>query len=393
MRNPIPLATPVMTGQEQAYIQKALDDNWVSYTGPYVDKFETELAERTDAAYAVATNSGTSAIHLALIAAGVTPGTEVIMPNLSFVAPANAVRYCGAHPIVVDVSSDDWQIDVDKLNYFLEEHCERKTTGLWNKDTKRQIGALLPVHLLGGMADVDELAKTSTKYDLPLVEDAAECLGASYKGRAIGAASRHISNERRFVCTSFNGNKVITTGGGGAVLMNDSDLSRKVRHLATTAKSTRIEFEHDCLGFNYRMTNIAAAMGLAQLEALNSYVQKKRKIASVYTDALSATTFIGVHPEPKECRSSFWLYSCSVGPRSREIIDRLITRGIQVRPLWGQIDTMPYLGAEQCGVACDVAEMLYRNVISLPSSVDLTTEEQDSVLDEFTGIINSGMLE
>ena len=294
--NVVPLCVPEIGGNEWTYIKECLDTNWVSYVGPFVERFEKDLAKKSGASHAVATSSGTAALHIALLLAGVGPDNEVVMPGITFVAPANAVRYCSAWPALIDINPMDWQLDVERLSDFLVDGCTVRDRQLINKTTGRRIAALLPVHLLGGMFDVDAVAELATRFELPLIEDAARILGATYKGRPIGAPCRAYGGPLRLVATSFNGNKIITTGGGGALLCEDAALAARARHLSTTAKADKIEFYHDEVGYNYRLTNLAAALGVAQLEKLDGYVEIKRNIARRYVGSLGKSDSVTLHP-------------------------------------------------------------------------------------------------
>ena len=376
--NPIPLSVPHLAGNEWTYIKDCLDTNWVSYVGPYVERFEKELAIKVGSRCAVATSSGTAALHVALLLAGVGRDDEVVMPGLTFVAPANAIRYCGAWPTFTDIRADDWQWDVAQVKAFLKG-CGMQDGKLVNKQTGRRIAALLPVHLLGGMCDVDAVAELATHYELPIVEDAAECLGATYKGRPIAAACPVYRGPLRLVITSFNGNKIITTGGGGAIFSDDSAIAGRAKHLTTTAKADKIEFFHDEVGYNYRLTNIAAALGVAQLEKLDEYVEIKRAIAGRYAAAFGDNRHIRTHREPADCRSTFWMYSIRLDRAARPEIDKLNADGIMARPLWVPLHRLPVFkdscfiyNAEQC-------DQLHAAGLSLPCSVGLTTKDQQRV--------------
>ncbi len=365
----IPLSVPHLAGNEWTYIKECLDTNWVSYVGPFVERFERELAAKTGAQHAVATSSGTAALHVALLLAGVGIDDEVVMPATTFVAPANAVRYCGGWPAFIDIRREDWQLDVTQLADFLAKGCERLAGKLVNCATGRRIAALLPVHLLGGMCDVDAVAELASQYELPIVEDAAECLGATYKGRGIGAA---VQVPWRMVITSFNGNKIITTGGGGAIFTDDAELAAKAKHLTTTAKADKTEFYHDVVGYNYRLTNVAAAMGVAQLQQLDPYVEIKRKIARRYRELFAMHSGLTLHPEPAHCRSTFWMYSLLLGKKARPVVDRLNAAGIQSRPIWVPLHRLPAFGQCYRAAALTVADELYACGLSLPGSVGIS---------------------
>jgi perosamine synthetase len=378
--SPIPLSVPHLAGNEWAYIKECLDTNWVSYVGPFVDRFERELAAKVGAKHAVATGSGTAALHVALVLAGVGPDDEVVMPGLTFVAPANAVRYCGAWPVFTDIAARDWQWDVALLADFLANGCGASNGKLVNKQTGRRIAALLPVHLLGGMCDVDAVAELASRYELPLIEDAAECLGATYKGRGIGAACPSYRGPIRLVATSFNGNKIITTGGGGALLAEDPALAARAKHLTTTAKADKMEFYHDEVGYNYRLTNIAAALGVAQLEKLDEYVEIKRGIAARYAEGLKDCAGVTVHPEPRDCRSIFWMYSATLPCEAGPVIRRLNEQGIMSRPLWVPLHRLPAFSGHCHVVKAGEAERFYERGLSLPCSVSLTESDQQRVI-------------
>jgi perosamine synthetase len=375
----IPLTVPVLRGNEWKYVKECLDTNWVSYVGPFVERFEKELAQKTAATHCIATASGTAALHICLILAGVKPDDEVVMPAVSFVAPANAVRYCSAWPTLVDISACDWQIDVSKLAEFLEQECRVRGGHLVNKQTGRRIAALMPVHLLGGMCDLDGVAELATRYELPLIEDAAECLGATYKERSIGAPCVVYKGPLRLVATSFNGNKIITTGGGGAIFCEDPVVAARAKHLTTTAKTDKIEFFHDEVGYNYRLTNICAALGVAQLEKLDEYIAIKRGIAERYEQLFDDNEDIDVHPEPSNCRSTFWMYTVRLNQKARPIRDQLITNGIMARPLWTPLHRLPAFTGNVHAVAVSVADDLYDRAISLPCSVSLIEDEMARV--------------
>ncbi|MBN1854598.1 MAG: aminotransferase class I/II-fold pyridoxal phosphate-dependent enzyme [Pirellulales bacterium] len=377
----IPLCVPHIGKNESRYVQECLDTHWVSYVGSYVTRFEEDLCRITGGRYCVATISGTAALHLALQVFGVEPDTEVVMPSITFVSPANAIRYCGAWPAFIDIDPETWQIDVDKLEDFLQHHCDREATGhLVNRKTKRRIAALLPVHLLGGMADVDALAELASRFELPLIEDAAECLGATFRGRGIGAPTRNIDPSRRIVITSFNGNKIVTTGGGGALMFHDETNSRKTRHLSTTAKSDPLMFHHDMVGYNYRLSNVLAAIGVGQLELLDQYIQCKRNIAARYELGFADMPQITLAPKAQDVESTYWMYTIRAGENAHALMRHLNEHNIQARPLWVPMPDLPAFGGICYCHALDFTPILYRSAISIPCSVALTENDQDRVI-------------
>ena len=383
----IPLYVPTLRGNEWSYVKDCLDTNWISYLGPFVTRFEADLAAVAGASGCAAMSSGTAALHLAMVMAGVEPESEVIIPAITFVAPANAIRYCGAWPLLIDVSERDWQMDVAKLADFLASGCDAREGKLYNRTTSRRIAALMPVHLLGDMADVDEVAALAAKYDLPLIEDAAECVGAEYKGRGFAAPNPFINASRRWVCTSFNGNKIVTTGGGGAILTNDAGLASRAKHLSTTAKSRALEFFHDEVGFNYRLTNLSAAVGVAQLEKLDEFRAQKRAIADWYRQGFAGDDRITPHPRSPHGNSIYWLYTVRVNRPALPIVHQLNAVGIQCRPLWTPIYDLPAFSGKVMAHSYDVARRLHETAISLPSSVSATHQEIDEVVSEIKSLL------
>jgi perosamine synthetase len=258
---------------------------------------------------------------------------------------------------------------------------------LCNKTTGHRIAAIMPVHLLGGMCDLDAVAELATRYELPLIEDGAECLGATYKGRAIGAPCPAYRGPFRLVATSFNGNKIVTTGSGGAIFSEDPILAARARHLTTTAKVDKIEFFHDEVAYNYRLTNISAALGVAQLEKLKEYVEAKRNIARRYATLFAGCDGINTHPEPAGCQSTFWMYTVRLNRRARPLIDRLIERGIMARPIWVPLHRLPVF-RNVFDVGSTIADDLYAHAISLPCSVSLSENEIATVARQLILAIN-----
>lgn len=391
MKPEIPLCVPCLSGHEWRHVKDALDTNWVSYVGPHVRKFEEHLCAASGASWAVAMNSGTSALHIALIEAGVGAGDEVVMPAVTFVAPANAVRYCGAWPVFVDVRLDDWQMSVEHTREFLTLGCERTPRGLVNRRTGRTVKAVMLVHLLGGMGDVDAFARLAAETGLFLVEDGAECLGASYKHHGMAGPNHDIDPARRIVATSFNGNKIVTTGGGGALLCHDEGVAARAKHLSTTAKADAIEFYHDAIGFNYRLTNVSAALGVGQMECLPEYVTRKRAIAARYASALAGIPgIVQTHPEPAQCQSTFWMYTVRLDRPARPVVDALGAERIVSRPLWRPMFELPHLQEAGSWGDLSATRVLCANAISLPCSVQLTPEDQARVIDTLTAAVGSG---
>jgi len=374
----IPLSVPHLEGNEWVYLKECLDSNWLSSVGPYVSRFENELARRVGSAYAVATVNGTAALHVALLTAGVGPGDEVLVSTLSFIAPANAVRYTGARPVFIDAEESSWQMDPRLVEGFVRDRCRLENGRLVNRETGRRVRALLPVHILGLAVDLDPILDLAKEHDLPVVEDATEGLGAGYKGRALGRMGA-------LGCFSFNGNKLITTGGGGMIVSDDKVKADRARYLITQAKDDPLEYVHREIGFNYRLTALQAALGCGQLENLDSYVERKRAIARAYTQELAGLPGLTPMPRPEGSSPAFWLYtvlldSAQARLDSRALMRALAERGIQSRPLWQPLHLSPaHQGAQTVGGR--VAEKLWREALSLPSSVGLSQEDQARVIE------------
>ena len=374
----IPLAEPEIRGNEWQYIKDCLDTNWVSSAGAYVDRFERELAEYVGVANGVATSSGTAALHIALLVAGVQPGDEVLVSSLTFIAPANAVRYVGAWPVFIDAEPVYWQMDPQKLIDFVETQCEWRDGTLVNRASGRRVKAVLPVHILGHPCDMDPIVQLAHRYGLAVIEDATESLGAMYQGRMAG----HLGD---IACFSFNGNKIITTGGGGMVVTDREEWAQRAKYLTTQAKDDPVEYIHSEIGYNYRLTNIQAALGCAQLERLADAVAAKRHIAETYQSALLEVPGITLMRQASWATSVFWLYTVLVdesqfGMSSRDLLFRLDGSGIQTRPLWQPM----HLSAAHSGSSstdCTVAGELYRQALSLPCSVGMVPADQGRVIE------------
>jgi perosamine synthetase len=377
VKKSIALSAPEIRGNEWKYIKDCLDSGWVSSVGAYVDRFEQLVATAVGTRYAVATCNGTVALHTALLVAGVQPDDEVLVSTLTFIAPVNAIRYANAWPVFVDAERDYWQLDTAKLADFLRNGCHRIGGKLLNRSSGRCIRAILPVHILGHPVDMDPVLSLAREYQLAVIEDASECLGSRYRGRAVGSLGD-------IACLSFNGNKIITTGGGGMIVTDKPDWAARAKYLTTQAKDDPVEFVHGAIGYNYRLTNIQAAMGCAQLERLSSHLGSKQRIAGRYQDGLAGVPGLTVMPSAPWAQATFWLYTILIEPNesgsdSRRIMRELESNGIQSRPLWQPIHKSPaHANCQACH--CDTAEWLNARALSLPSSVGLSTDDQDSVI-------------
>jgi len=379
----IPLCVPEIRGNEWGYIKECLDSNWVSSAGPFVDRFEREMAFYVGAKHAVATCNGTAALHVALLIAGVQPDDEVLVSTLTFIAPANAIRYVNAWPVFMDSESGYWQMDPQRVKDFLQKECQWRSGGLYNKVTGRHVKAILPVHILGHPVDMDPILELSRKYNLAIIEDATESLGAKYYGRMVG----HLGD---VACFSFNGNKIITSGGGGMIVSDNETWLHRARYLTTQAKDCPVEYIHNEVGYNYRLSNIQAAMGCAQLEGINDFIAAKRRIAHIYYKGLENVEGIIPMTEAPWANSIFWMYTILVeeevfGISSRKLMDMLAAEGIQARPLWQPLhQSKAHFG--MADYVCPVSQGLHRAALSLPCSAGLSEDHQNLVVDAITEI-------
>lgn len=371
----IPLHEPEFLGNEWAKVKDCLDSTFVSSVGEYVDRFELMLAEYTGAKYAVAVVNGTAALHIALILAGVQPGDEVLVPSLSFVATANAVTHCGAIPHFVDSDPVTLGLDMQALQNHLKECGKDEQGKLINRWTGRRIAALVPMHTYGHPVDMLSLLDIAINYNLAVVEDAAESLGSSYQGK-------HTGTFGKLGILSFNGNKVITTGGGGAILTNDSDLAKQAKHLTTTAKQPhRWEFFHDQTAWNYRLPNLNAALGCAQMEQLPNLLRRKRLLAQQYQAVFSNMAGLEFISEPPNSQSNYWLNTIRLNQPNYQVRDRLLTvandAGYQCRPTWKLLNKLP-MYANCPHAPLPGAEKLEASLINIPSSAKLAEGKDES---------------
>lgn len=360
------LHEPRFSGNEAKYVDECIKTGWVSSVGSYVDRFEKDLAEFLGAKHAVAIVNGTAALHLCLVAAGVKAGDEVLIPAMTFIATANAVSYIGAVPHFVDVSEDSLGICPDSLAEYLDNIADIDGGICINKQTRRPIKAVIPMHCFGHPVDMDKLNKVAIKYGLTVIEDAAESLGSLYKNKAAGTLSC-------MAALSFNGNKIITTGGGGAIITNDAELAKRLKHLSTTARAANgYHFSHDAIGYNYRLPNINAALGCAQLETLPEYIIQKRKLAEIYKNAFAKIDGVQFIQEPSYAKSNYWLNAIRLedGGHLDEVLQDTNNAGFITRPVWDLIPDLPvYAGNPSAGI--ENAKKLAASIINLPSSAFL----------------------
>ena len=365
------LHEPTFAGNEWSYLKECLDSTFVSSVGKFVDRFEHDLAQYTGVKYVVATVNGTAALHIALKLAGVIQDDEVLIPALTFVATANAVAYCNATPHFVDSEESTLGIDVVKLRSYLLDHTEIIAGQCVNTVSGRIIRAVVPMHTFGHPVDMDALLHLAEEFNLAVVEDAAESLGSIYKGK-------HLGTFGRMGVLSFNGNKTITTGGGGAILTNDSGLAKRAKHLTTTAKLPHAwEYRHDEVGYNYRMPNLNAALGCAQLEQLPRFVSAQREIFNRYQSVFNNIKGVKLMSEPQGCRSNYWLQTLVIdkefSPYRDEILDYINGAGFMVRPTWVLMNQLqPFLTSPAMDLSG--AASLAERIINIPSSPKLILE-------------------
>lgn len=374
----VPLSVPLFSGNEWKYLKECLDSGWVSSAGPFVERFERQVADYVGACHGVAIVNGTAALHTALLIAGVEPDDEVLVSTLTFIAPVNTIRYAGAWPVLIDAEPAHWQMDPQRVTDFLDNECRWQNHELRNKATGRRVKAIMPVHILGHPCDMDPILAAARKYDLIVIEDATESLGAEYKGRKVG----HLGD---IGCFSFNGNKIITTGGGGMIVTDDANRRAKAKYLSTQAKDDPVEYVHNEIGFNYRLTNIQAALGCAQMEQLDETLSKKRAIAYRYDSALGDVPGVSLMRQADWANSNFWMYTVLIdekiyGENSRALMRRLAREDIQSRPLWQPMHQSPACQNFQVRGG-EVADLLHRDALTLPCSAGLPLDDQDRVID------------
>ena len=358
----IPLHEPKFIGNEKAYVIDCIDSTFVSSVGKYVDRFEQMISEYTGAKYAIATVNGTAALHIALKLVGVDLGDEVITQPLSFVATCNAISYCGAKPVFVDVDRDTLGLSAESLSAFLVANTTQTLAGCINKLTGRKISAVVPMHTFGHPCRIDEIAIICEEFNIPLIEDAAESLGSFYLGR-------HTGTFGKLAAFSFNGNKTITTGGGGMIITNDDALAKRAKHITTTAKQPHpYEFIHDEIGYNYRLPNINAALGCAQMETLPRFLESKRSIASAYAEFFSASNFTFV-AESAQAHSNYWLNALILEDKlARDVFLKALNgAGVMSRPVWRLMNELTMFHDCQSSDLSN-AKWLEERVVNIPSS-------------------------
>ena len=362
----IPLSVPVFAGNEKKYLNECIDTTFVSSVGKFVDRFEEDIAKFTGCKRAVVCVSGTNALHISLMLAGVERGDEVLTQALTFIATCNALSYIGAVPVFIDVDRDTMGLSPAAVRNWLEKNAEIKDNQCFNKNTHRRVKACVPMHSFGHPVHLDELVAVCNEYHIELVEDAAESIGSLYKGK-------HTGTFGKIGALSFNGNKTITTGGGGMMLFNDEKLGAYAKHITTQAKIPhRWEFRHDHIGYNYRMPNINAALGCAQLENIDKYIESKRQTAAAYKEFFKNVPDVEFFSEPDGCRSNYWLNAIILKDRDmqQEFLQFSNDNGVMTRPIWELMNRLPmFENCENDGLENTI--YFADRVVNIPSSVKL----------------------
>ncbi|NCB70868.1 MAG: LegC family aminotransferase [Clostridia bacterium] len=376
----IPLSVPNLKGNELAFVTKAVETEWVSTGGPYVNEFEKVVAEYAHVQGAVSCQNGTSGIHTALLLAGVTAADEVLVPTLTFIAAVNPVRYIGAEPVFLDCD-DTLCIDADKLESFCTTQCSMQAGRLIDNASGRHVKALVVVHVFGNMANLEKILEIAQTFNIKVIEDATEAIGTYYLAGPY--AGRHAGAIGFMGIYSFNGNKIITTGGGGMMVSNDMELLMHAKHLTTQAKSDEVNFLHDEVGFNYRMTNLQAALGLAQMEQLEAFISRKQENYQYYKECLADIPNLEFLPFRSDIRSNHWFYSVYLKdafPISRDqVIAEFSKRNIQTRPIWGLIhEQIPYKGFRAFEI--EKAIDYQRHIVNVPCSTNLEKQAIDWII-------------
>ena len=374
----IPLSVPNIGGNEWKYVKDCLDTGWISSAGAYVNKFEEAIQNYTGVKYAIACMNGTVGLEVSLNLAGVSADDIVIAPNLTFVATLNAITYSGAQIALIDVCEDSWQMDIDLLQRWLESNT--KTTYVNDKPVTteiasgKKIGAIMPVYVLGGFIDVDKLVEISSTYGITLIEDSTEALGSFKNGKHAGT----------FGLTgvlSFNGNKIISTGGGGMILTNNKEIANKARHITTTAKTDPLDYFHDEVGYNYRLVNVLAAIGVAQMENFESILKRKKEIDAIYRKELKGIGDINFQENDPNSDPNCWLFTFRT-KKMRELLNHLNSNEIQSRPFWTPMNNLPMYKDLMYINENDISNKIFKECISIPSSSNLTIEDQHKVVSE-----------
>jgi perosamine synthetase len=374
------LSGPNMGGNELKYVTECITTGWVSSVGAYVDQFEKMSAEYAGTKYAVATSSGTTALHICLILQGVGQNDMVIAPNITFIATLNSIKYTGATPILIDTDAANWQMDLNILEIFLQNETEQKDGVCFHKATGKRIPILMPVHVLGNICDMDRLLAIAKEHNLVVIEDSTEALGSYYKGK-------HAGGFGLMGTFSYNGNKIITTGGGGMIVTNDEALAKRAKHLTTQAKSDPFEYMHDEIGYNYRLVNVAAAMGVAQMEQLPGFITRKKEIIAFYKNGLAGVGDITFQDVSDDVTANWWLPTIFT-TKQKEVLKVLNDNKMQSRPFWVPMNQLPMFKNDIFVNNNDQSDFVYKHCLSIPCSTNITDAELQAVVDKIKSVFS-----
>jgi perosamine synthetase len=361
------LSGPNISGNEWTYVKDCLDTAWVSSVGAYVDKFERMVADFAGAKYGIAAVNGTAALHIALELSGVKRNDYVIAPNVTFIASINAIKYTKAKPILMDIDPQTWQMDLDLLAEFLENDTYIKNGFSYLKKDNRRIPVIMPVHVLGNMGDMDKLVKIAEKHKLTIIEDSTEAIGSSFKGK-------HSGTFGKIGTFSFNGNKLITTGGGGVIVTDDEAIAKRAKHITTQAKSDPFEYLHDEIGYNYRLVNVLAAIGVAQMEQLPKFIERKKEIDAFYKKELTGVGDITFQKVSPDVDANCWLFTFKT-EKQKELLKVLNEAKMQSRPFWVPMNQLPMFKKDLFVNKTNQSDYVYKHCLSIPCSTYITNEE------------------
>jgi aminotransferase in exopolysaccharide biosynthesis len=381
----IPLSVPNINGNEWKYVKDCMDTGWISSAGEYVNKFEESIQNYSLVKHAIACMNGTVGIQTCLNLLNVKENDIVITTNLTFVATLNAISYTKATPLLFDINKSTWQIDLELVDNWLAENTYTDDSSLNPvcrlNDTKQKVAAIVPVHVLGALVDIPKLTSISENFHIPIVEDSTEALGSTYKGKSAGTFGK-------FGVFSFNGNKIISTGGGGMIVTNYEMLAKKAKHITTTAKTDPLDYFHDEIGYNYRLVNVLAAIGVAQMENFSNILKRKKKIDHIYREELSTISEIRFQDHIEDSDPNCWLFTFRT-PRMRNLLDYLNNNGIQSRPFWTPMNSLPMYSNLKYINNSDVTGKIFSECISIPSSSNLTEIQQEEVINKIKRFYHS----
>ena len=373
----IPLSVPKIEGNESKYVLDCLNTGWISSAGSYVNQFEDMVAKYAGAKYGVACMNGTVGLHIAQVLLGITKDDHVIAPNITFIATLNAIKYTGAQPILIDVDINNWQMDLGLLEQYLDQNTEFKTTKsgtyCFDTSTNKRVRAIMPVHVLGNIGDMDRLLSISKKYHLDIIEDSTEALGATFK-------NKHAGTFGKIGVFSFNGNKIISTGGGGVIVTDDHAIAKKARHLTTQAKISAMDYIHDEIGYNYRLVNVLAAIGVAQMETFNATLQSKASMDRFYRKHLNNVGDIKFQQIPEGTHPNGWLFTFRTS-KMRQLLAYLNSNGVQARPFWMPMNQLEMFKKDIYITNANVSATVYDTSISIPSSTGITNKQLQTVVE------------